>query len=166
MRKSYNLSNVQREKKKEEGAEKKKSKKPNKKRKKVSSDEDGKSEAEPEEEEPDRSPKKKPKKEKKAKTEKKKGGKKKKRSKGADSDDDDDMAEQEGSPEPDPSDIPGRIQHMLRKMIQTADLTTLTSRLCKEHIKEQFGEQGEAVSVEHKQLIKDTINYEVARRGT
>lgn len=33
-----------------------------------------------------------------------------------------------------------------------------SERLCKEHIKQQFGEEGEAVVLEHEQLIKDTID--------
>jgi len=158
---------AQREKSKEEGAEKKKTKaKKAKRKRKASSDEDEKSEEEPEEEEEEErqeSPKKK--KIKKEKKEKPKGkDKKKKKSKRADSGEDDDMAEQERTPEPEASDVPGRIKYLLRKMIQTADLQTLTSRLCKEHIKQQFGEDGEAVAAEHKQLIKDTIDFEVNRR--
>ena len=47
-------------------------------------------------------------------------------------------------------------------------MQTLTSRLCKEHIKQQFGEEGEAVvpvlDSEHEQLIKDTIDIQVNRR--
>ena len=69
------------------------------------------------------------------------------------------------SPEPDLSDVPGRIKHMLRKMIQSADLSTLTTRLCKEFVKEQFEEQGEEVSVVYEQLIQYTIYKEVSRRG-
>ena len=49
-------------------------------------------------------------------------------------------------------------------MIQTADLQTLTSRLCKEHVREQFGAGGEVLSA-HKQLIKATIDQEVQRRN-
>ena len=62
------------------------------------------------------------------------------------------------------SDVPGRIKYLLRKLIQTADLKTLTSRMCKEHIREQIGTEGEAVLSAHKQLIKDTIDQEVQRR--
>ena len=54
---------------------------------------------------------------------------------------------------------------MLRKMIETADLTVITSRMCKEYVKEQFGEDGEVVCLEHKALIKATIDSEVNRRG-
>ena len=79
--------------------------------------------------------------------------------------DDDDTAEQERTPEPEASDVPGRIKYLLRKMIQTADLQMLTSRLCKEHIQEQFGSEGEAVLSAHKQLIKATIDQEVQRRN-
>ena len=41
-----------------------------------------------------------------------------------------------------------------------------SERLCKEHIKQQFGEEGEAVVpvLEHEQLIKDTIDVQVNRR--
>ena len=46
-------------------------------------------------------------------------------------------------------------------MIQTSDWQTLTVRLCNEHIKQQFGEDGEDVVAEHKQLIKDTIDFEL-----
>lgn len=160
----------QREKKKAEGAEKKNEKKRKKKRK-ASSDEDnqseGMSEPEPELEEADEgasqeSPKKKHKKEKKPKEETKKKKKKKKSKRGGSDDDDDDM--REASPEPEVSDVPGRIIFLLRKMIQTADLTTLTSRGCKAHIRESF-EDGDAVLQEHKQLIKDTIDVEVHKRG-
>jgi len=169
---AFMLSRVraQREKNKEEGAEKKKSKaKKDKRKRKGSSDEEEKSEEEKEEEEESQeSPeKKKPKREKKEKKQKPKGkGKdKKKKSKSANSGDDDDIAEQERTPEPEASDVPGRIKYLLRKMIQTADLQTLTSRKCKEHIREQFGSEGEAVLSAHKQLIKDTIDQEVQRRN-
>jgi hypothetical protein len=60
--------------------------------------------------------------------------------------------------------VPGRVKYLLRKMIQTSDLETLTARLCKEHVWEQFGAKGEAVLSAHKQLIKDTIDKEVQRR--
>ena len=40
----------------------------------------------------------------------------------------------------------------LRQMIQTADLQTLSSRLCKEHVREQFGAEGEAMICAHEQL--------------
>lgn len=50
-------------------------------------------------------------------------------------------------------------------MIQKADLQTLTSRLCKEHIKESFGEDGDAIVKEYKALIKTTIDEEVQGRG-
>jgi len=79
--------------------------------------------------------------------------------------DDDDTAEQERTPGTEASDVPGRIKYLLRQMIQTADLQTLTSRLCKEHVREQFGAEGEAVLSAHKQLIKDTIDQEVQRRN-
>jgi hypothetical protein len=48
--------------------------------------------------------------------------------------------------------------HVLRKLIQNADLHTLTSRMCKEHVREQLGAEGEAVLSAHTQLIKDTID--------
>ena len=61
--------------------------------------------------------------------------------------------------------IQGRIKYLLRKMIETADLRSVTIRMCKEHIKQQFGEDGEAVCREHKALIMATIDSEVNRRG-
>ena len=75
--------------------------------------------------------------------------------------------EREGStPEPDPNDVPGRIKFLLKKMIKVADLQMLTTRLCKEHIKESFGELGEEVCAEFKTLIKQTIDEEVQNRAT
>ena len=131
---------------------------------KASSDEDGKSddeeEEEEEEEEQQESPKKKQKKEKAVKVKKER---KKKKPKHDDSDDDDE-AEREATPEPAADDVPGRIKYLLRKMIQKADLTALTSRGCKAHIKESF-ENGDAVCAEHKALIKATIDWEVSLRG-
>jgi hypothetical protein len=56
------------------------------------------------------------------------------------------------------------MTNTLRQMIQTADLQTLSSRLCKEHVREQFGAEGEAMICAHEQLIKDTIDQEVTRR--
>jgi hypothetical protein len=80
--------------------------------------------------------------------------------------DDDDEPEKEEEPEPEPDDIPGKIKYYLHHMIQVADLHSLTTRLCKEHIKEKFGEQGDAVCAEHKTLIKTTIDLEVQKRGS
>jgi len=152
----------QREKKKEEGAEKKKEHKKRAKKRKASSDEDEKSEdPEPaaEEEAPEESPKKKRKKEKKARA--KKEGSKKKKKKG-DSDDDDDNQEEEQ--EPDPSDVPARIKFLLSRLIKTADLQTLTTKLCKAHVRESF-ENGESIVTEYKELIRETIHEETQKRG-
>jgi len=60
--------------------------------------------------------------------------------------------------EPEASDLKGRIKYLLRKLIQNADLQTLTSRMCKEHVREQLGAEGEAVLSAHRQVIKDTID--------
>ena len=52
-------------------------------------------------------------------------------------------------------------------MIQTADLSIQTADLscvCKEHIRDSF-EDGDEVLQEHKQLITDTIDEEIHKRG-
>jgi hypothetical protein len=72
------------------------------------------------------------------------------------------------APEPEASDMQRRIKQFLRMMIQTADVhahEAVAERLCREHIWEQFGAEGEAVLSAHKQLIKDTIDQEVQRRN-
>ena len=56
-----------------------------------------------------------------------------------------------------------RIKYLLSKLIQTADLLTLTPNMCMEHIKKQFGDDGESVVLVHKQLIMDTIVSEHAQ---
>ena len=50
-------------------------------------------------------------------------------------------------------------------MIRLADLHSLTTRLCEEHIKEKFGEQGDAICAEHEALIQTTIDVEVQKRS-
>jgi len=72
---------------------------------------------------------------------------------------------QRGSPEhkkPKTS-VSAKIKSLLRNMIKTADLLTVTPRLCKEHLKKSF-EDGDAVCEKHKKLIRATINREVVRR--
>jgi len=71
------------------------------------------------------------------------------------------------APEPEASDMQRRIKQFLRMMIQTADVhahEAVAERLCREHIWEQFGAEGEAVLSAHKQLIKDTIDQELQMR--
>ena len=163
---------VQRERKKSEGAEKKKKKK--NKRRAVSSEDDdgaGSPEPEPEEEEEEeeegqaaaedgQSPKKRARKDKK---DKKERAKKKKKSKQADSDDADEP-EREATPEPDAGDVTGRITFLLTRLIRQADLNMITTRICKDHIRASF-EDGDAVCVEHKDLIKETIGKLINERA-
>jgi hypothetical protein len=71
------------------------------------------------------------------------------------------------APDPEASDVQRRIKQCLRMLIQTADVhahQTVAERLCREHIWEQFGAEGEAVLSTHTQLIKDTIDQELQRR--
>ena len=165
----------QREKKRAEGEEKQKAKRAKKKKRKHSSDEDAVSEPEPEDEQEEEeggeeaapSPKK-AKKEKKAGKEKKDKGKreskKKQRSKAVGDDEAYAEATKEATPEPDESDVPARIGFLLHKMIKGADLNTITSRTCKDHIRASFAD-GDAVLEEHKVLIKERINHEIQMRA-
>jgi hypothetical protein len=63
-------------------------------------------------------------------------------------------------PEPDLSDVPARIKFLLRRMIRTGDLMTLTVRQCKQRVEESF-ENGEAIVREYKQMIMATIDEEI-----
>lgn len=62
--------------------------------------------------------------------------------------------------------IRDRIKFLLEELISVGDLHTLTTRLCKERIKEHFGERGDQVCFEFKTLIKQTIHTEVQKRAS
>ena len=88
----------------------------------------------------------------------------------SDSDDDEDETIRTGlsdsdDDELDTKDVPDRIKFLLEKLISVGDLYTLTTRLCKEYIKEHFGERGDQVCFEFKTLIEQTINEEVQKHG-
>ena len=65
--------------------------------------------------------------------------------------------------EPDPSDVPARIKFLLSRLIKTADLKTLTTKMCMAHVRESF-ENGESIVTEYKQLIRETIHEETQKR--
>ena len=58
----------------------------------------------------------------------------------------------------------GRITFLLTRLIRQADLNMITTRICKDHIRASF-EDGDAVCVEHKDLIKETIGKLINERA-